>query len=165
MKALLENLAPRERNALITGGIVLGILLAYSLLWLPFSKKVERLEKSVQEQRALQQWIQNASAEAQRLRATQGTASSMAGMAGQSLLSVVDQAAKKGRLGTALKRMEPEGATKVRVWIEQAAFDDVILWMGDLKNSYGAQVTNLSMDRQGTSPLVNARITIEGGAK
>lgn len=162
---MIANLDPRERNALIVGGIILGVLLAYAVLWKPFSNKVEKMESSVQEQHALQQWINTASAEAQRLRATQNTHSTRQNTAGQSLLSVVDQAAKKDRLGSALKRIEPEGATKVRVWIEQAPFDDVVLWMGNLKNAYGVQVTNASIDRQGTSALVNARITVEGGAQ
>ena len=161
---MIANLDPRERNALIVGSIMLGVLLVYAVLWRPFSNKVEKLEYSVQEQRTLQQWINTASAEAQRLRATQNTNSERQNTAGQSLLSVVDQAAKKDRLGSALKRIEPEGGTKVRVWIEQAPFDDVVLWMGNLKNVYGVQVTNASIDRQGTSALVNARLTVEGGA-
>ncbi len=162
---MTANLDPRERNALVIGGVILSILLIYSVAWEPFSNKLERLERNIQEQRALQQWINTAAAEAQRLRATQNTLSGMQNTAGQSLLSVVDQAAKQDRIGSALKRIEPEGATKVRVWIEQAPFDDVVLWMGNLKNTYGVQVVNISIDRQGTSALVNARITIEGGSK
>lgn len=161
---MLGNLNPRERNALVIGGIILGVLLIYTVLWAPFSNKVEKLEHTVQEQRALQLWINTASAEAQRLRATKSTHSTAQNIAGQSLLSVVDQAAKQDRLGSALKRIEPEGATKVRVWIEQAPFDDVVLWMGNLQNTYGVRVTNVSIDRQGTSALVNARITVEGDA-
>lgn len=159
---MLGNLNPRERNALVIGGIILGVLLIYTVLWAPFSNKVEKLEHTVQEQRALQLWINTASAEAQRLRATKSTHSTAQNIAGQSLLSVVDQAAKQDRLGSALKRIEPEGATKVRVWLEQAPFDDVVLWMGNLQNTYGVRVTNVSIDRQGTSALVNARITVEG---
>lgn len=161
---MLGNLNPRERNALVIGGIILGVLLIYTVLWAPFSNKVEKLEHTVQEQRALQLWINTASAEAQRLRATKSTHSTAQNIAGQSLLSVVDQAAKQDRLGSALKRIEPEGAAKVRVWIEQAPFDDVVLWMGNLQNTYGVRVTNVSIDRQGTSALVNARITVEGNA-
>ena len=161
---MLGNLNPRERNALVIGGIILGVLLIYTVLWAPFSNKVEKLEHTVQEQRALQLWINTASAEAQRLRATKSTHSTAQNIAGQSLLSVVDQAAKQDRLGSALKRIEPEGASKVRVWIEQAPFDDVVLWMGNLQNTYGVRVTNVSIDRQGTSALVNARITVEGDA-
>ena len=161
---MMGNLNPRERNALIVGGIILGVLLIYTVLWKPFSSKVEKLEHSVQEQRALQQWINTASAEAQRLRATKNTNSTDQNTAGQSLLSVVDQAAKKDRLGSALKRIEPEGAVKVRVWIEHAPFDDVVLWMGNLKTTYGVRVTNVGIDRQGTSALVNARITVESAS-
>lgn len=159
---MIGNLDPRERNALIVGGIILGVLLIYTVLWKPFSSTVEKLAHTVQEQRALQQWINTASSEAQRLRATKNTNSTVQNTAGQSLLSVVDQAAKKDRLGAALKRIEPEGTGKVRVWIEQAPFDDVVLWMGNLKNTYGVRVTNVSIDRQGASALVNARITVEG---
>lgn len=162
MKAWLENLEPRERNALMIGAAMLVVMLAYFLGWQPFSARVDRLEQSVQEQRALKQWIAGAAQEVQRLRATR-TSATAAGMGGQSLLAVVDQSAKRDRLGTALKRIEPEGATTVRVWFEQAVFDDVLLWLGELRDSYGVRIASISIDRQGSAGLVNARVELEGG--
>lgn len=162
MKAWLASLEPRERNALMIGAAALTVMLVYFLGWQPFSARVDRLEQSVQEQRALKQWIAGTAQEAQRLRATQAS-SVPAGMGGQSLLAVVDQAARRDRLGSALKRIEPEGATTVRVWFEQAVFDDVLLWLGELRNSYGVRVVSVSIDRQGSAGLVNARVELEGG--
>ncbi len=164
MKAWFANLDPRERNALIFGGALLAMVLAYVLLWQPFSARAARLEQTVEEQRALKQWMQNAALEAQRLRAAQVPGSMKAGMSGQSLLAVVDQAARQDRLGTALKRIEPEGTSIVRVWFEQAIFDDVLLWLGDLQNTYGVRITSISIDHQGSSAgSVNARVELEGG--
>lgn len=86
-------------------------------------------------------------------------------MGGQSLLAVVDQAARKDRLGTVLKRIEPEGTRIVRVWFEQAIFDDVLLWLGNLQNTYGVRITSISIDHQGgSSGSVNARVELEGGS-
>jgi general secretion pathway protein M len=164
MKAWLASLDPRERNALIFGGILLAMVLIYVLVWQPFNARATRLEQTVQEQRALKQWMQNAALEVQRLRATQVPASMRAGMGGQSLLAVVDQAARKDRLGTVLKRIEPEGTSIVRVWFEQAIFDDVLLWLGDLQNTYGVRITSISIDHQnGSAGSVNARVELEGG--
>lgn len=165
MKAWLASLDPRERNALIFGGILLTMILIYVLVWQPFSTRAARLEQTVQEQRALKQWMQNTALEVQRLRATQVPASMRAGMGGQSLLAVVDQAARKDRLGTVLKRIEPEGTRIVRVWFEQAIFDDVLLWLGNLQNTYGVRITSISIDHQGGSAgSVNARVELEGGS-
>lgn len=165
MKAWFASLDPRERNALIFGGALLILILAYVLLWQPFSARAARLEQAVQEQRTLKLWMQSAALEAQRLRATQVPASMRAGMGGQSLLAVVDQAARKDRLGVALKRIEPEGTSIVRVWFEQAIFDDVLLWLGNLQNTYGVRITSISIDHQGGSAgSVNARVELEGGS-
>ncbi len=164
MKAWFASLDPRERNALIFGGVLLTMVLVYALLWQPFSARAARLEQAVQEQRALKLWMQNAAQEAQLLRMTQVPASMKAGMGGQSLLAVVDQAARKDRLGAALKRIEPEGTSIVRVWFEQAIFDDMLLWLGDLQNTYGVRITSISIDHQGGSAgSVNARVELEGG--
>ena len=71
--------------------------------------------------------------------------------------------AKRSQLGTALKRVEPDGAHGVRVWLEQAPFDDMIRWLGELKNNSGVRITSVTVDQQGAAGLVNARLMLEEG--
>ena len=161
MKAWLASLDARERGIVVGGAIVLTLLLVYFLGWTPLANKVERLEQSIVEQRADAQWMKSAAAEVARLR----TAAAMpgAGRGGQSLLAVVDRTAKQGQLGNAIKRIEPDGQNAVRVWFEDAPFDDVVRWLGGLQQQ-GVQVTQLTLDRPGTPGRINARLVLEGSA-
>ncbi len=63
-----------------------------------------------------------------------------------------------------MKRIEPEGQNSVRVWLEQAAFDDVIQWLQNLKRDYGIHTADIVIERQAAAGRVNARLTLEGGA-
>lgn len=160
MKEWLNGLNPNEKRMVLGGGAAAIVLLLYGLVWAPYSNGVERLERSVAEQKALKIWMTQAAAEVQRLRG--------AGIApvndGRSLLSVVDQAARQSNLGPSIRRIEPEGQDTVRVTLEQASFDDVAQWLGTLAQQYGVQADNVSFDRGATPGLVNARLALRRGA-
>ena len=161
MKAWFAALAPRERVMVIAAAAVLSLGLVYVVLWEGLAGGVDRLEQSVQEQRVLKQWMEQAAAQAQRLRGA-SVGGPAAGAA--SLLSVADETVRAANLGSAVKRMEPEGETVVRVVLEQAAFDDMVLWLGVLQRSHGVSVADLSVDRQAQPGRVNARLTLKRSA-
>lgn len=157
------NLGARERMMVLLGIAGAVILLLYGL-WRPFLHRVHRLEAVVSEQRGLDQWMGEAAREVRRLRgagAVPGAAPDK-----QSLLAVVGKTAKQGGLGKAMKRVEPEGKDKVRVWLEEAAFDDLARWLERLAGEQGIRVARITVDRQEQTGLVNARMTLEtrGGA-
>ena len=83
------------------------------------------------------------------------------GMAGRSLLSVTDGSARTAGLGDALKRVEPDGSTGVRVWLEGAPFDSVIGWLRVMSSSYGVDVDSASIERTATAGRVNARLSLQ----
>ena len=163
MKAWFAALAPRERVMVIAAGAVLSLGLVYVVLWEGLAGGVDRLEQSVQEQRVLKQWMEQAAVQAQRLRGA-SAGGPAAGAGASSLLSVADETVRAANLGPAVKRMEPEGETVVRVVLEQAAFDDMVLWLGVLQRSHGVSVADLSVDRQAQPGRVNARLTLNRSA-
>jgi general secretion pathway protein M len=158
VKAWFSSLAPRERLMVIAAAAVIGLALAYLSVWEPLASGIRHSEQGVQEQRALMQWMQQAAAEAKQLR---GSAGATAGDTGHSLLAVVDQTAKQSQLGSAVKRIQPDGQDLVRVSLEQASFDDVVLWLGNLHRANRVKVVDASIDRQSQAGLVNARITLK----
>jgi general secretion pathway protein M len=82
--------------------------------------------------------------------------------AGQSLLGVIDQTAKSSGLGAAMKRVKPEGENKVSVWMEDAAFDDMVRWLETLRRTYGVEIDNIIVDRKNVAGKVDARIEFAG---
>ena len=157
MKAWFDALAPRERIMVSIAVVVVALLLVYAAAWSPLASSVTSLRESVDEQQSLKQWMQQSAAEVNRLRSTAG------GGAGdrRSLLAVVDQTSKQSQLAPAVKRIEPDGQELVRVSLEQAAFDDLVTWLGNLQRSFGVSVADVSIERQADSGRVNVRLTLK----
>lgn len=168
MKATLDQvtqywsqLRRREQMLLASAGVVIGLLLIYLLVWEPQRERSDELKQLVKQQQALHAWMVNAAAEA---KALQGQASSGGKIsAGQSLLGVIDQTAKRGGLGSAVKRVEPDGSTRARVWLEAAKFDDVLRWLHTVQKRYSITVDSAIIDRGPSPGLVTARLVFSGG--
>lgn len=160
MKDWLANLDARERHALIAGGIALILFLFYFAGWRPFSIRLEQATQQVEQQRATYQWMQTKAQEVKRLRSA---VPAIQRTGGQSLLATVDHTARAGGLGNALKRVEPESGNNVRVWLDGASFDQLVLWLSQLQEKYGIQVASINVERQESPGMVTARLTLNGG--
>lgn len=160
MKEWFAGLNPRERLMVMTGGVVLAVLLCYAAIWEPITQGAQRMETAVNEQRVLLQWMQHAADDVKRLRPAAQAQGQLA--AGQSLLGVIDQTSKSTNLGPAVKRVKPEGENKVSVWMEDAAFDDMVRWVEGLHRGFGVEVDSIVIDRKNVAGKVDVRIELVG---
>jgi general secretion pathway protein M len=166
MKWLLENpwlngLDPRERNLVIFGAVAVICLLIYALGWDPLVKETESLRKRNQEQQALVAWMQNAAQEVKQLRRMSGAPAHLP--QGQSLLTTIDRTAKTTRLAGAMKRVQPDGDNRVRVWLEDAGFDDVMKWLNNLEQRQGVVVVSSVFEAKDQPGHVDGRLVFETG--
>ena len=159
MKQWWSGLQSSERRVFILGGIALALILPYFGIWLPLQDEVAVLRQQVQEQQAVKRWMTQAALEVKQLRGGSGAA--LKPRDGRSLMAVVDQTAKRSGLGAGLKRLEPEGQTAVKVWLEQVSFDDMLRWLTGLEQQNGLAVATITIDRQDAAGRVNARLTLE----
>lgn len=157
MKDWFFGLEERERLLVAGGAVILVLLLLYLLIWEPVASKYTDLRDNVAEQKQTLAWMQQASVQIKALQ-RQGGAGAR-GLGGRSLLAVVDQSARTGGLGNAIKRIEPDGSKGVKVWFEGAAFDPMILWLGKLTKSYRIAPTMITLEPIGNG-RVNARLTL-----
>lgn len=156
-----QQLKPRERIVLALLAIVVGIVLLYVAVLEPFQMKVEQLESRVAKQQADIQWMRSAAEEVKQLqRSNVGSNRNLRN--GQSLLVLVDRTAKQNKLASSMKRVEPDGTTRVRVWLEKAAFDDVTRWLVKLQNDYQLEVESVVFDKTEDEGLVNVRLVFLG---
>ncbi len=133
MKAWFVSLEANERRLLMIGAPLLLIMLLYVSVWEPLVNNVAELRTSTAEQESLLAWMRGAAQEVKQLRGRSGQRSKPTSSG--SLLSLVDRTAKSGGLGAALKRVQPDGDQKVRVWLEAASFDDTVRWLTSLFRS------------------------------
>jgi general secretion pathway protein M len=157
MKDWFFGLERRERMLVIAGGAVLLLLLLYVLIWDPIASGYRELKTSVAEQKQTLAWMKQASAQVKSLQRSSGV--NARGLGGRSLLAVVDQSARSDGLGSSIKRIEPDGSKGVKVWLEGAAFDPMILWLGKLTKTYQIETSIITIEPQGGG-RVNARLTL-----
>ncbi|MDT8388602.1 MAG: type II secretion system protein GspM [Thiogranum sp.] len=163
MKEWFLGLDARERKLVAGGAAVLVLLLLYVLIIDPLVSGYSELKENVASQKQSLLWMQQASRQVQALRGTAG-ANGAAGLGGRSLMAVVDQSARTDGLGQAIKRIEPEGSKSVRVWLESVSFDQMVLWLGKLTQTYQIETSIITIEPQGAG-RVNARLTLlESGA-
>ena len=159
MKEWLASLDQRERRLVITGAVLLGLMLMYVAVWEPITGTVENLRVSTTEQASTLRWMRQAAQDIKKIRGSGGKRAKSIG--GQSMLSLIDRTAKSGSLGTALKRVQPDGEERVRVWMEAANFDEVIKWLVLLDSRYGVDIESSVFEVKQESGRVDARLVFE----
>ncbi|RFA31422.1 hypothetical protein CAI21_02070 [Alkalilimnicola ehrlichii] len=163
MKQWWESLEARERRTLSWGGIALAIILFYFMIWLPGHQRAAELEQTVAEQRVLLSWMQQAAQEAQALRGSHPQPVNR-GNSNQALFALADQSARQAGLGNAIRRVEPSGNNRVRVNLEEASFDDMVLWLGNLKTRHGIEAHTVTIRTGSSTGRVNAQLQLEAPA-
>ena len=148
----------RERW-MVGGGLVLALVaVPYVTVWEPVVERMAALERQVAEARRDLAWMQEAAGEVRRHGGGGGTE---AATDDRSLLGVVDRTARQAGLDGRLSRVQPDGAGSVRVWLDRAPFDAVVVWLHRLQRDGGVRVAALVVERTRDEGLVNVRLTLE----
>jgi len=158
MKAWWEGLGGRERLLTAGGAMLVSALLLYALAWQPFQASHRRLRQSVAEQRVELTAMQQMAREIKQLGGSSGKPPATEG---RSLLTLVDQTARAAGLGTAIKRVTPQGEDRLGVQFDAVEFDKLVPWLGALERDHRIVIVNLSVDRAAAG-RVNARLIVQG---
>lgn len=148
---------------MIVGAVAVLLLLVYLLMWRPFSQALEKKALLVESQKITLSWMQDNLDLVTSLRSEQ---SSRGASSNEALLTLVDRTAKQIQLRQQIQRIKPQGDNAVQLWIEEAAFDRIMRWLGQLTRSHAIVIDSLTVDRQEKQGLVNARLVLqrEGGS-
>ncbi len=157
MKQWWQARAPRERVILVLAALAMTAMLYFLLIWEPLQQGNSRLQADRQEAHELNAWLRGIEPELAKLRSVQGN-QRQAGKG--SVLAVADSRAKSGGLGSALKRMQPDGDNSVRAWLENAPFNTLLAWLHQLEKQDGIQAVDLNISRDDESGQVKARLTL-----
>jgi general secretion pathway protein M len=147
---------------MIIGGSAVLILLIYLIIWRPFEQNLEKKALLVTSQESTLEWMRGNVDLIQSLSAKQdkrGTNSK------EALLTLVDRTAKSIKLREQIQRIKPQGENTVQLWVEQASFDTLISWLGQLTQNYALDIESLNIDKQESPGLVNARVVLQRGGK
>ena len=160
MKDWFESLEARERLFVSAGSIITVIALFWVFIWLPLEtghdtlvRSIDNWERSLDELRPLK----GLAASTEKVPSRSPTETQ------QTPVVIVDQSLRARGLDRSLKRSQPTTSTGIRVEFENVAFDDLVLWLGDLSGQYSMHVQSgsLSTSSQAGPGRINATLTIE----
>jgi general secretion pathway protein M len=160
MRDWFESLESREKLFVGLGALIVAVALLYGLVWAPLDKNHDTMATSVED------W-QRSLAELRPLRglAQAGAQPSSAGnsAAQQAPIIVVDQTLRSRGLEQFRRRSQPTSSNGIRVEFENVAFDDLVLWLGDLSDQHSmhVQAGSLSKGSQAGPGRINATLTLE----
>ena len=160
MRNWFEGLETREQLFVAFGAVIVVIALVYGLVWAPLDRNHQSMATSVSN------W-QNSLAELAPLhgmaQAGGPSRSNAGGASQQSPIIIVDQTLRSRQLEQFRRRSQPTSSNGVRVEFENVAFDDLVLWLGDLSDQYSmhVQAGSLSKGSQSGAGRINATLTLE----
>ena len=145
----LAALSPRER--LLSVGVVVFIVFygLYQLIIAPIAAEKILLEQKINAQQQSYQTIKKISVEVAGLRKNQQD--TVKSEEGQSLMAVIDTSGTQLEIKPAIKRMIPDGADKVTLWLENIAFDKLTNWLAVLETKHAIKVDQISVNREQTN--------------
>lgn len=151
-----DALEPRERLFLVYGAIALAVIVLFLAVVQPLWQYRERASERVVTQRALVAWMRGA-VDVLRER---GPLAQPSADANGSLLALADSSARAAGLGQSLRRIQQDGESAVRVRLEAASFDGVLLWLDGLEKRSGVVASELSVDRAEGAGLADVTLTL-----
>ncbi|MFT5572473.1 MAG: general secretion pathway protein M [Cryomorphaceae bacterium] len=156
-----HQLQVRERLVLGWGGLAVGLILFYAVLWQPWHKAIDHMEMALPDLRSNLVWMRQQS----ELIKSGVTTSSSVNLKGrsQSLLSVIEQTAKASSVRDAIQQMVPgQSDTEVRVILEEVSFNNWVKWVDLLFRQYGVNIKQVSAERDDEQPnIAEIRMTFE----
>lgn len=157
LKQYFSKMSGRERRMVLSGVAILLLLVIYQS-WESFNGNINKLQKRVDNQQEILGWMKQAANEVKTIQQSQH---GKPPQGKQLLLSLVDNTIKQNKLGSSLQKVQPEGQQGVQVWLENASFENVIIWLDVLQFTHGFGVKSISIEGQEKSGIVNVRALIQ----
>ncbi len=152
-------LSPRER--LLSAGTIAGIVFysLYLFIYEPIASEKILLEQKINVQQQTYQQLKKISAEVNALRIN--NPNPIGDNDAQSVMAVIDASSKQLEISQATKRIIPDGTDKVTLWLENIAFDKLILWLAVLETKHAIKVDQIGVNNEQTkSGVVNAKLLL-----
>ncbi len=160
MKDWFYGLEQREQVIVGAGGVIAVLILLWALVWMPLERAHNDAEAN------LERW-QDALADLRVVAANSsasGSATATTPMVSStdSPVVIVDRTLREHSLNNTARRQQPT-PNGVRVEFENVAFDQLVVWLGDLNTRYAMEVQagSLSIASRSGPGRINASLTLE----
>lgn len=159
MKIWFDSLESREKILIVFASILVIITSTYMLILAPMIKERDSLNKSINDWESSIIEISHL----KQLDAQSQLTINNQNKPEQSLVVIVDISLRKHNLYQSLQRSLPNGNDNIRVELQEASFNDLILWIEELDSMYNLKVISASFSESSNDEygFVNTSLTLE----
>ena len=159
MRVWFDSLESREKILIVFASILVIITSTYMLILAPMIKERDSLNKSIND------W-ENSIIEISHLKQLDAQSQltiNNQNKPEQSLVVIVDISLRKYNLYQSLQRSLPNGNDNIRVELQEASFNDLILWIEELDSMYNLKVVSANFSESSNEEygFVNTSLTLE----
>ena len=140
------GLSPRERFLSVLATVVVLFYSVYLFVVDPILADNLVLEQKIKVQQQAYQYLNNISTEVERLRNQQPKMDD--NLQGQSLMAIIDASSSEKDMKSCIKRMIPDEADTVSLWLENCSFDRFIEWIAVLEAEHSITVNQISVEAE-----------------
>jgi general secretion pathway protein M len=152
IRAWYAGLQQREQRVVAVGGVILAVMILVLGILMPLQSAVSNAVKRNETKREDLAWMQ---VNGPVIRASGNV---LPANTGEAPVVMVDRVGRESGLASALRGTQPNG-NGVRVQLEAAPFDTMVIWLATLDERYGLAIESITLDRTARPGVVNASIT------
>lgn len=157
LKDWFYSLKSRERLIVAAGGVLVALVAVYVLALGPFYGAVNARAERVAQKEGDLAWMRDVAGQ---VAALGRDAPATPGPSGESLVVLVDRTARECGLSSALTGQTPAGDSSIRVRLESAEFDKLMVCLGNLQQVQAVSIESATFDRTAKPGLVNASLIL-----
>ena len=159
LRQWLDGLAPRERNLVYAAAALLAVAIVYLVVVMPVTTAAKHRATRIEQKSADLAWMRQVAPQVAAAMASGGGAANS-----ESLVVLVDRTGREAGLGGSIRDQSPSGEHGLRLRLESAQFDVLVVWLTNLQQQYGVRVEAATIDAAGAPGLVNASLTLTNAA-
>ncbi len=154
-----DTLQLRERYMVLIVSVLTVLTILYLAVWSPIANSRDSKLKRVEAKRDTIVWMSQKKQEVEHLKRINPNMFNSASDK-RSLLAIVDTSAKQMGVRPAITRIEPKGEDNVQLYIEDIAFDYLIVLLGELERRNNIEVADASFNRSDQVGKITGRVTL-----
>ncbi len=159
IKQWFNSLPAKEQWMVSATGLLIIVTLFYLVVWEPVHIGLQAEQQKQQSQKEILLWMQQAAAEVRVLRSSGGR--STVRDKNKPATLVIEQTISNAGLKPSVSKIESSGKNGARVVLNDAPFNQVLVWLNTLATHNGIQVVSANIERANKPGRANARLTLE----
>lgn len=153
-----EPLAPREKQVVIIGSIIVGLLILYYLIWSPYLNHMNNLRENIVSQEKNLAWMQTANNEIDRIAGQDSNKNKITSPV--ALLGLLQQQINQAGLSTQLTQLKQASDDSVEMHFQKVSFDALMKMLITAIKGQAITINQVAVVASDTPGIVDADIRL-----